>query len=67
LANQYALRAKLLVASQGTYTTESAVADTHTATTIGVTAGFTAINSVVGTPDAPSYVVLSAGTGSGQL
>ena len=67
LANQYDLRAKLIVASQGTYTTESAVADTHTATTIGNTAAFTAINSEVGTPDSPNYVVISTGTGNGQL
>ena len=67
LADQYALRAKLITASQGTYTTESAVADTYSATTIGNTDAYSAVNSEVGTPDAPIYVVLSAGTGSGQL
>jgi hypothetical protein len=66
LANQYALRAKLITASQGTYSTESAVADTYSATTIGNT-GMAEVNALVGTPDSPIYVVLSAGTGSGQL
>jgi hypothetical protein len=67
LVNQAVLYGKLVTASVGTLTAESAVADTHTTTTIGNTAAYSAINAVVGTPDTPIYVLTTAGTGSGQL
>lgn len=66
LTNQAALRLKLISASQGTLTAESAVADTYSATTLGNTAMAVA-NALVGTPDSPIYILTTAGTGSGQL
>ena len=66
LVNQAVLYGKLISASVGTLTAESAVADTHTTTTIGNTA-MAAASALVGTPDSPIYVLTTAGTGSGQL
>lgn len=60
---QYTLLAKLKTASQGTLSTLIENADTHTATTIGLaaTTDWTA-HEFIG-----EHVVITAGTGSGQL
>jgi hypothetical protein len=64
LADQYALRASLKVASQGTLGSAQDAATTHTATTIGLSTASPAyvVNAYIG-----DHVFIYAGTGIGQI